>query len=229
MPTDPALLIFAKYPAPGKVKTRLAAAIGAELAAEIYQEFIHRTLKLSLPIKLAARFVTFTPVEKENELKTLFPGPWQWFAQTDSPDLGVRIHHAIQHVQQQGYSHVLTIGTDSPSLPAVYLEQAAAALLNHDLVLGPASDGGYYLIGLKSAPRELFSAIDWSTERVLSQTLQRAAQLQLSVYQLPPWYDVDDLATLQKYYAEKTLPPHVWKKVRPFLTNAAADDKAIFL
>lgn len=219
MPTDPALLIFAKYPAPGKVKTRLAAAIGAELAAEIYQEFIHRTLKLSLPVKLAARFVTFTPVEKEHPFKTLFPGPWQWFAQTDSPNLGVRIHHAIQNVQQRGYSHVLTIGSDSPSLPSVYLEQAAAALLNHDLVLGPASDGGYYLIGLKSAPRELFSAIDWSTERVLAQTLQRAAQLHLSVYQLPPWYDVDDLPTLQKFCSASNLPPALLKKIEPFLSN----------
>ena len=73
MPTDPALLIFVKYPEPGKVKTRLAATIGPELAAQLYQEFIRSTLDLARQIKIAARFVTFTPVEKEQELKKLFP------------------------------------------------------------------------------------------------------------------------------------------------------------
>jgi hypothetical protein len=220
MPTDPALLIFVKYPEPGKVKTRLAAAIGAELAAQLYQEFILQTLKLARQSQVVARFVTFTPAEKEQALQKLFPGPWQWFPQENSPNLGVRIHRAIQHVQQQGYSHVITIGTDSPSLPAEYLDQAAAALAHHDLVLGPATDGGYYLLGLKSAPKELFTGIDWSTERVLNQTLQRAQQLQLSTQQLPVWYDVDDLATLRHFCNEKTLPPRLWQKVKPFLINS---------
>lgn len=219
MPTDPALLIFAKYPAPGKVKTRLAAAVGAELAAQLYEEFIRRTLALARQSRCAARFITFTPAHQEGRLRQLFPGPWEWFAQTDSSDLGERIHHAIQHVQRQGYTAVLTLGTDSPSLPVAYLDQAALALSEHDLVLGPATDGGYYLIGLKSAPRKLFAAIDWSTERVLAQTLQRAAQLHLSVYQLPPWYDVDDLPALQKFCSASNLPPALLKKIEPFLSN----------
>jgi len=219
MPANPVLLIFVKYPEPGKVKTRLAAAIGAELAAQLYQEFILQTLKLAQQSKIAKCFVTFSPAEKQQALQKLFPGPWQWFAQENSPDLGVRIHRAIQHVQQQGYSHVITIGTDSPSLPAHYLDQAAAALLHHDLVLGPATDGGYYLIGLKSALPELFTGIDWSTERVLNQTLQRAQQLQLSTHQLPVWYDVDDLATLRRFCDEKNLPPALWQKAQPFLAD----------
>lgn len=217
MPTDPALLIFVKYPEPGKVKTRLAAAIGAELAAQLYQEFVRQTFKLPLQSRVAARFVTFTPAEKEYELKKLFPGSWLWFAQENSPDLGVRIQRAIQHVQQQGYSHVITIGTDSPSLPADYINQAVAALLHHDLVLGPATDGGYYLIGLKSAPTELFTGIDWSTERVLNQTLQRAQQLQLSTQQLPVWYDVDDLATLRHFCGNSSLPADLQERLQPFL------------
>lgn len=220
MPTNPALLIFVKYPEPGKVKTRLAATIGAELAAQLYQEFVRQTFELTLQSQVAARFVTFTPVDKEPELKKLFPGPWQWFPQENSPNLGVRIQRAIQHVQQQGYSQVITIGTDSPSLPAEYLDQAAAALMQHDLVLGPATDGGYYLIGLKNnAPVELFSGIDWSTEHVLRQTLQRAGQLRLSVQQLPIWYDVDDIATLQQFCGKENLPPALWQKVKPFLAN----------
>jgi rSAM/selenodomain-associated transferase 1 len=156
----PALLIFVKYPEPGKVKTRLAATVGAKLAAQLYHEFIRCTFALATRIEVAARFVTFTPADKEQELRALFPRPWQWVPQFDSPDLGVRIHHAIVCVQQCGYSHVLAIGTDSPSLPAEYLKQAAVALSTHDLVLGPATDGGYYLIGLKSAPPGLFANIE---------------------------------------------------------------------
>jgi len=222
MPTNPALLVFVKYPEPGKVKTRLATIIGAELAAELYQEFISCTFDLAAQSEIAARFATFTPENKAQELKKLFPGKWQWFAQIDSTDLGTRIHHAIQHVQQQGYSHVITMGTDSPSLPTAYLHQAAAALRHHDLVLGPATDGGYYLIGLKSSPPKLFTGIDWSTERVLQQTLQRAEKICLSVHQLPVWYDVDDLATLRRFCSEKKLPPALLQKVKPFLSRLSS-------
>ncbi|MDZ7359436.1 MAG: TIGR04282 family arsenosugar biosynthesis glycosyltransferase [candidate division KSB1 bacterium] len=217
MPTDSALLIFVKYPEPGKVKTRLAAAVGAEIAAQLYQEFIRCTFDIAMQIEVAAQFVTFTPIDKAKELRKLFPGPWQWFAQAESTDLGMRIHRAVQHVQQQGYSHVLTIGTDSPSLPAEYLKQAATALSTHDVVLGPATDGGYYLIGLKSAPEKLFTGIEWSTERVLQQTLNRAEQLRMSVHQLPVWYDVDDLTTLQRFCREANLPPALLQKVKSYL------------
>jgi rSAM/selenodomain-associated transferase 1 len=213
-----ALLVFVKYPEPGKVKTRLASTIGAELAAQLYSEFIRATFSLAQQIEAAAKFVTFTPAEKDQALREHFPGPFQWFAQINAADLGARIHHATRRVQQAGCSHVLTIGTDSPSLPAEYLEQAATALENYDLVLGPATDGGYYLIGLSDTPPpELFTGIDWSTERVLHQTLQRAEQLRMSVHLLPSWYDVDDLATLRRFCHENKLPPDLWQQVKPFL------------
>lgn len=219
-----ALLVFVKYPEPGKVKTRLAATIGAKLAAQLYSEFIRTTFSLVQQVDTAAKFVTFTPAEKEQKLRELFPGPFHWFAQIDSTDLGARIHHAFRHVQQAGYSHVLTIGTDSPSLPTDYFEQAVAALSTHDLVLGPATDGGYYLIGLKSVPPpELFAGIAWSTERVLHQTLQRAEQLQMSVHLLPPWYDVDNLAMLQQFCNENKMLPELYEKVKPFLASRHTD------
>jgi hypothetical protein len=215
-----ALLVFVKYPEPGKVKTRLASIIGANLAAQLYSEFIRATFSFVQQIEAAARFVAFTPAEKEQEFRELFPEPFQWFAQIDSVDLGARIHHAIRYVQQAGCSHVLSIGTDSPSLPAEYLDQAAAALASNDLVLGPATDGGYYLIGLKNAPpSELFTGIAWSTERVLHQTLQRAGQLRMSVHLLPSWYDVDDVATLRRFCHENKLPPDLWQEVKPFLEH----------
>ncbi|MGH7457252.1 MAG: TIGR04282 family arsenosugar biosynthesis glycosyltransferase, partial [bacterium] len=186
----------------------------------LYSEFIRSTFSIAQQSEVAARFVTFTPAEKAQEFRELFPGPFQWFAQIDSADLGARIHHAIRHVQQAGCSHVLTIGTDSPSLPTDCLDQAATALETHDLVLGPAMDGGYYLIGLKNAPpSELFTGIDWSTERVLHQTLTRAEQLRMSVDLLPSWYDVDDLATLRRFCNENNLLPGLWQEVKPFLES----------
>lgn len=112
----------------------------------------------------------------------------------------MRLHHAISRVLALGYRRVLTIGTDSPTLPPAYLEEAAAQLGEHDVVLGPAEDGGYYLIGVKAAPIALFEGIAWSTEEVFAQTLQRAEALQLSVHLLPQWYDIDDAATLEKFY-----------------------------
>lgn len=200
MRTDLALIVFVKYPEPGKVKTRLAKFIGFERAAELYREFAAMTLRNGEQLANAVRFAFFTPPEKRAELCELFPGQWHWLEQHASPDLGVRLHHAISRVLALGYRRVLTIGTDSPTLPPAYLEEAAAQLGEHDVVLGPAEDGGYYLIGVKAAPIALFEGIAWSTEEVFAQTLQRAEALQLSVHLLPQWYDIDDAATLEKFY-----------------------------
>lgn len=199
MRTDLALIVFVKYPEPGKVKTRLAKFVGFERAAELYREFAAMTFRNGESLAHAARFAFFTPAEKEAELRTMFPGEWHWLEQHTSSNLGVRIHHAILSVRAQGYQRVLTIGTDSPNLPLAYLEQAAAALHTHDLVLGPAEDGGYYLIGVKAAPLALFEGIAWSTEKVFAQTLERAEALKFTTHTLPMWYDVDDLATLEKF------------------------------
>lgn len=201
MPTDLALLVFLKYPEPGKVKTRLAKNIGNERAAELYREFIASTLENCSRLARAVCFATFTPAEKKTQLMAMCPGPWQWLEQSSSSNLGERIHYAMNAVLAQGYRRVLVIGTDSPDLPLAFLEEAAEKLIDHDLVLGPAEDGGYYLIGVKSAPNALFEKIDWSTEKVLAQTLRNAKQLNWSVHLLPEWYDVDDAKSLQRFFA----------------------------
>lgn len=210
MPTDLALIVFVKYPEPGKVKTRLAKHIGNERAAELYHEFAAMTFQNSDRLAHAARFAAFTPWEKEAELRAMFPGEREWLAQHAAQDLGARLQHAIANVLALGYRRALTIGTDSPTLPLAYLEEAAEKLQEHDAVLGPAEDGGYYLIGVKAAPRALFEGIEWSTEKVLAQTLARVHALKLSVHLLPQWYDVDDLATLEKFI--KQFPQRSFKE-----------------
>ncbi|NUM73224.1 TIGR04282 family arsenosugar biosynthesis glycosyltransferase [candidate division KSB1 bacterium] len=223
MPTNLALLTVVKFPEPGKVKTRLAAEIGDELAAEVYCHFIAQTFARVKSLTEATPFVAFTPEEKATEFQRMFPGGQRWFAQINSSNFGVRLRHAVQAVLQQDYQRVITIGSDSPTLPPAYLKEAAEALASHDLVLGPAEDGGYYLIGLKSAPAELFEGIAWSTEKVLQQTLAAAQRLGLRVHLLPEWYDVDDLPALHRYCLTSDVPHDLAARLKPFLLRELVD------
>lgn len=203
MPTDLALLAFVKYPEPGKVKTRLAKSIGDARAAELYHEFIKMTLQNGARLAQATCFATFAPPEKGPELIAMFPGAWLWFEQSSSTNLGERIEQAINTVLVQGYRRVLTIGTDSPDLPLAFLEEAAEKLREFEVVLGPAEDGGFYLIGVRAVPAALLKRIAWSTDKVLMQILRNAKGLNLSVHLLPEWYDVDDAKALQRFLAAK--------------------------
>jgi uncharacterized protein len=102
----------------------------------------------------------------------------------------------------------VVLNSDSPTLPTAFLVEAAEALARPGdrAVLGPSSDGGYYLLGLKTSHRRLFEDIAWSTERVAEQTLQRAAEIGLEVYRLPAWYDVDDVGSLRRLQSELDQP-----------------------
>jgi rSAM/selenodomain-associated transferase 1 len=112
-------------------------------------------------------------------------------------DLGSRMNQAFETLFAQGYTHGLIVGTDTPSLPLERFQQALAALESHDLVLGPALDGGYYLIGLNRPIPGLFTEIPWSTEQVLALTQEKAGALGLKTALLAPWRDVDTIDDLQ--------------------------------
>jgi len=117
-----------------------------------------------------------------------------------------------------GYKHVLALNSDGPTLPPAYIQEAIQILPNKDLVLGPAEDGGYYLIGLSQIRPEIFIDIDWSTEMVLSQSLHKADQLGLTVHLLPSWYDVDTAEDIYRLNGElSTLPPDTLSHTRRFL------------
>jgi rSAM/selenodomain-associated transferase 1 len=112
-------------------------------------------------------------------------------------DLGSALHGAFEQAFTDGAQRVLIISTDSPDMPASFLNDAYMALHDHDLVLGPSKDGGYYLIGLTRPQVRLFEHITWSTDVVYAQTLERAAEAALRVYALPLWYDIDTFAELR--------------------------------
>lgn len=192
-----------KYPEAGKVKTRLGSAIGFGKAAELYRLFIADTLTLVRSTKADNKFVAFAPAEKESEfVNEILPSDFAVFAQS-SGDLGKRMLQAFRHVHATGNNRVVIIGTDSPTLPVDYIDEAFDSLADHDLVFGPASDGGYYLVGAKAKPPPaIFNGIAWSTESVLQQTLAAAAKAGCRVHLLSEWYDVDNYETLKRALKE---------------------------
>ncbi|SVB12242.1 uncharacterized protein METZ01_LOCUS165096 [marine metagenome] len=191
------IVVFAKDPRPGSVKTRLTPFLSPEEAADLYQAFIRDTLRTALCVPGTQTCVAFTPQEAEASLQALTESnDIEWFPQSGD-SLGSRLQAAFDHAFQQGASRVVTIGSDCPSLQPSVLSQAFEALSGSDVVLGPATDGGYYLIGLANQGSEsdryrtLFKDIAWSTETVYEQTLGAIDDVRLTLMELPEWSDVD--------------------------------------
>ncbi len=189
------LVIFAKQPMPGCVKTRLGAVIGMSQAAELYAAFCE-DLFSRLQDQHWNRAITFTPSDDATEA---FFRNWTsaheelWRQPADH--LGDRLTASFSQGFREA-SRVVIIGSDAPTLPSEFISQAFASLEHVDCVLGPALDGGYYLVGLRRPLPELFTEIDWSTSTVLQQTIDRLAAVEGSLHLLPPWYDVDEARDL---------------------------------
>lgn len=209
------LIVFTRYPQPGKAKTRLIPALGAESAADLQRQMTEHTLKqvqtlidrrpLSAEIWFAG---TDTPEIDRQQMQNWLGSKWHYCPQP-SGNLGTRMAHAVQTAFASGASRVVVIGTDCPGLVAEKLVQAFQVLETHDLVLGPAADGGYYLIGLSQFVPALFADIAWSTCDVLQQTVEAAKQANLSIGYLATLTDIDrpeDLPTWQAVRADMTLP-----------------------
>ncbi|MGI4762286.1 MAG: TIGR04282 family arsenosugar biosynthesis glycosyltransferase [Janthinobacterium lividum] len=198
-PAIPHLLIFAREPVLGRVKTRLAAGIGAAAALEVYRELLTLTAAAVAAAQVPATvWLAEAPAGADpHQPRPEWPGlPWR--VQPAAGSLGARMAQAFANAFGAGAGRVVVIGTDCPGLRAELLRQAFDQLLHHDLVVGPADDGGYYLLGLSQLHPELFDNKDWSTATVLPDTLADAARLNLRVAQLPTLHDVDsaqDLAT----------------------------------
>jgi rSAM/selenodomain-associated transferase 1 len=185
-----------KAPRPGTVKTRLAAAIGADEATRVYRRLAERQLA-AIPPDWPVE-VHFAPSDARDEMRAwLGPRP-ALFAQAEG-DLGARLTHAVADTFTRHKTSALVIGGDCPELDPATLRAATEALRKSPVVLGPADDGGYYLIGLTDSHPALFAEIPWSTQRVLAATLHQAATLNLGVHLLPAKGDVDTLEDLQQY------------------------------
>ena len=185
-----ALIVFVKNPIPGTVKTRLQARYTPEQAAAIYTAFVCDTLHRAENMNIDRRIIAYDPPNAETEVGALCGTRWNYVAQVQE-DLGERMHTALAQQLKTGASSAVLIGTDIPSLPTHHITQAFDLLREKDVVLGPSTDGGYYLVGFSRPAPETFLNIDWSTSSVLSQTIDQIENAGYSLGLVPPWFDVD--------------------------------------
>jgi rSAM/selenodomain-associated transferase 1 len=201
-----ALAVMTKAPRAGAVKTRLTPPLSPEEAAALNICFLRDTAAaiVQTAAERAANGIgVFTPVGADEAYQEILPGDFDLVPQRGDK-FGERLVCATEDLLRLGFASVCLINSDSPTVPQSAFSQAVD-FLNRDedsVVLGPSDDGGYYLIGLKQLHRSLFEGIDWSTDRVFAQTIERARELDLPVHLLPTWYDVDDQATLQRLRRE---------------------------
>lgn len=184
--------IFARPPLPGTVKTRLIPDIGADKAARVYHYCLEYTLAVARQSGLD--YQLFLSAESDDPL---FQG--EPYSLQRGDDLGIRMYHAFQELLRHGSDGALIIGTDCLDLTSMHLQSAAQALADHELVLLPAIDGGYALIGCTSIDPALFNKLQWSSDRVYRQTTANARKLNYRVRALESVRDIDTLQDLENY------------------------------
>ncbi len=206
------LILFAKAPVPGRVKTRLTSVYTKEEAARLYRGWARgiysSVLELGVPVQVAY------------EALPEFPGP-EWigngerleFFYQSGKSLGERLSHAFSRAFKEGADRVVAIGSDSPGLPVRYLQDAFAALESKESVLGPTPDGGYYLIGMNRFLPDLFQNISWSTPKVFNETLEIILQKRYSLKLLPEYFDID-------------VPEDMERLKNPIIHACAAQDRS---
>lgn len=217
MPPTNALLTVAKRPAPGRTKTRLTPPLTPEQASALYECLLRDTLDLMRRVPNVQPAIAFLPSGERGYFEALAPDFDLVLQEGD--DLGARLDNALARALDAGYQRAVIMNSDGPTLPLDCLTRAFDALANGaDVVLGPADDGGYYLIGLRRPEPRLLREVRMSTPDVLADTLAIAARERLRVELLPAWYDVDDAASLARLRAELAVaPPNVARHTRDYL------------
>lgn len=195
------LIIAAKEPALGMVKTRLAATVGADAALALYRCFLADTVALADTIPACQLAFSFWPAASSAFFARLRPD--SLLLPQRGANLGERMLSAFEQAGANGYDRIVLLGSDIPGLPAAHVARAFAALERQPAVLGPADDGGYYLIGLRAPQPALFhSGIAWSTPSVARQTFAAAAAAGIAIASVPLWYDIDTADDLRRLYAD---------------------------
>ena len=215
------LTVFAKQPMPNRVKTRLVPPLSPEQAATLYTAFLIDGCEALAALPDVDIVIAYTPPEAQPDLQALIGDAATYIPQIGD-DLGERLTSATQWAAEQGYTKILIVGSDSPTLPVSYISEAITLLDARNIVIGPSVDGGYYLIGfavenLTTIVPLVFSEIVWSTADVLQQTITRIQSTGATFGLLPPWYDIDnaeDLAFLQAHISALRLAGDTGQAVR---------------
>jgi rSAM/selenodomain-associated transferase 1 len=197
-----ALAVMTKAPRAGRVKTRLTPPLTGEEAAALNTCFLRDTAAAIARVAGSGRsrgIGVYTPIGAEDAYQEILPLDFELVPQRGDA-FGERLTFAIEDLLGLGFDSGCLIDSDSPTVPEQAYAEAVEVLAQPGdrIVLGPSDDGGYYLIGLKKVHRAVFEGIDWSTERVLEQTITRANEAGVPVHLLPTWYDVDDRVTLAR-------------------------------
>lgn len=201
-----AALMMLKAPRPGLVKTRLAKEVGDVAAREAYRWMVERQMA-ELPAGWAT-VVHFAPADVGDEMRSWL-GSAPFYAPQVEGHLGQRMHAAVAAAWEAGYARAVLLGGDCPWVTRELLLRAERELATSDLVIGPAADGGYYLLGLNACANGPFDGVEWSTSRVLAQTLERVRAIGARVTLLPELEDVDDAAA--------------WGRARAVFSDAPGD------
>jgi len=198
MSTKSALIVFAREPKDGKIKTRLAKDLPISAVTCLYKAFVKDVLNVALKSCCDQRFIYYVGNGSSMPFLRKFEHHFQLKRQTGK-DLGERMYRAFCHCRKENFDRIIIVGSDCLTLTERDINRAFQKLENYDCVLGPSKDGGYYLIALKSPHWKLFEGINWSTELVLRQTLQRARQLYKKTFLLKSREDIDTAVHLERF------------------------------
>ena len=195
-----AIIIMTKVPSAGNVKTRLQPFLSADECAALSKAFLRDAVNKAKTI-CENVILAYSPPAEINALRNILPSQKTFIEQTGK-DLGEKMFNAFEFVFEQKTDAVVMIGTDSPTFPADFIEQAFEFLeTNSDVVLGKTEDGGFYLIGLRQLPERIFETVAWSSPETFEQIFENIHRLDLHLREVPSWYDVDeqaDFETLKK-------------------------------
>jgi uncharacterized protein len=195
-----ALIIFIRNPELGKVKTRIGQVAGDALALQVYKNLLAHTQAITMHLQ-ADKYVYYADAIHNLDI---WANDTYFKAKQEGPDLGARMHQAFSTLFKKGYEKVCIIGSDCYELTAPIIESAFKELDTADMVIGPAKDGGYYLLGMKKEVREVFYEIDWSTDKVLEQTLLKLKD-RYTYALLPTLSDIDTIEDVPKDWIENNL------------------------
>lgn len=203
------IVVFGREPIPGLVKTRLARAVGSETAAGIYRELLAWTVERAIA---TGKSVTLSLAA---EPSPAWASAWNIPVETQPEgDLGTRMLETLSRRFQEGYDRALIIGSDCPGVGPHHLEAAIAALDHHRVVLGPARDGGYWLVGQRAPQTDCFSGVPWSSDRTLAATRQRLEELGVGWTELDQLDDVDTEAALERVLRQPWLDADLGHRLR---------------
>lgn len=199
---ETALIVFQKNFQLGKVKTRLAKHFGDEKALDIYKSLVSKTLSNISEIN-SDIYIFYSHYIPENEnISNEFKHEIQC-----GEDLGTKMDHALNKILEKGHKKAILIGTDCPSIKKHHINAAIKHLNNHDVVIGPAKDGGYYLIGVKEKSSYLFDNMQWSHSKVLKDTIRRIEEKEMNYILLEELEDIDDKGSYLNYLKTKKRLP----------------------